>query len=547
MLDVLHRSQRGRVCTFRKGDDEISTPYVVSDDMNDKMHISSEGSRILSFFGTSVKMDDGLLLSPDIEQTSRYKDGICVVRSSLECERGSELYVMPNGFELRNDTRSFLRTLSGLRRNAGYNSLVYVSGAAEPSNLALLMYMGIDIVDDTLCRAYGKAGIRCIPEGHLFTGEDESENNILEMERECETVKKYIVSGRLRELVDIRAPSSPFNVALLRLLDKDHYGYIEESCETTGSRFACNTTQSLFRPEVKRFRERIINEYRKPEHKKVLVLLPCSAKKPYHISRSHRAFSSAIHTGPHDVFVHEVIVTSPLGAVPRELDVFFPANSYDIPVTGEWKCQEKEFIRSAVKSIIDQGYDKIISHMGDPELLNGLGEMTETCVGDPTSPMSLTNLETEVRNAAKGYGEPSYSVDRIENIHSVLSYQFGKEIAAKIMDGTHVIGKFPYWKLFCGKTQIGMLTPERQMVSLTLEGSEILAECSVNVVEMLDFELKGSLFAVGVTDADPRIRIGDECVIMLNGTVKGVGVAMMSGPEMKDLKRGVAVKMRHKA
>ena len=36
-------------------------------------------------------------------------------------------------------------------------------------------------------------------------------------------------------------------------------------------------------------------------------------------------------------------------------------------------------------------------------------------------------------------------------------------------------------------------------------------------------------------------------VVLKNGEVIGVGVAMMSGREMADLKRGIAVKIRHKA
>jgi archaeosine synthase len=109
-----------------------------------------------------------------------------------------------------------------------------------------------------------------------------------------------------------------------------------------------------------------------------------------------------------------------------------------------------------------------------------------------------------------------------------------------------VIGKFPYWKIFRGKDQIGMLTPERQMVSLTIEGAEILASLGSNIVEMTDFDLKGNLFAVGVTDADVSLRIGDEAVVVMNGEIRAVGVAQMSGREMKDLSRGIAVRVRHK-
>ena len=108
------------------------------------------------------------------------------------------------------------------------------------------------------------------------------------------------------------------------------------------------------------------------------------------------------------------------------------------------------------------------------------------------------------------------------------------------------MGKFPYWKIIRGKTQLGMLTEERGMISMTLEGAQILADHNYHTVNIMEFELKGSLFAVGVKEADPDIRIGDEAVVVCNGGVKAVGVAMMSGREMKELSRGVAVRIRHK-
>jgi archaeosine synthase len=357
----------------------------------------------------------------------------------------------------------------------------------------------------------------------------------------------FIGSGRLRELVDQRV-SSPSLVAALRIFDRTGYEYQEEMCSTAGGRFSCNTTQSLQRPEVKRFRNMISERYEPPKHKRILVLLPCSAKKPYHISKTHRAFESAIHTGDHDVLVHEVIVTSPLGIVPRELDVFFPASSYDIPVTGEWKCQEKEMIRNALSKLLEFGYDTVISHLGETtELIRELTDLTETVVGDPTSPASLKNLEDAIREAAAGMEKCGYHTDRCENMRSVLRFQFGKEAADALMENADVTGKFPYWKFHAGKKQLGMLTAERGMVSLTMDGAEILAGMNMNTVEMPEFELKGNLFAVGVIKADHRIRIGDEAVVVTNGKAKAVGVAAMSGAEMEDLKRGIAVKIRHKA
>ena len=82
---------------------------------------------------------------------------------------------------------------------------------------------------------------------------------------------------------------------------------------------------------------RVRDEYLPPLHQReVLVLLPCSAKKPYRLSQSHYRFRRAIK----DLRIHEVMVTAPLGLVPRELEDLWPAANYDIPVTGNWDSDE---------------------------------------------------------------------------------------------------------------------------------------------------------------------------------------------------------------
>jgi archaeosine synthase alpha-subunit len=558
MLDVIAHSQRGRVCEYKRGDASVRTPAVItaSDSESGVMYVSlGPDGRTFHAMGTAVRLDEGLqpTVSSGVASEIRCVDGICVARFPIpdgaSAPEDAEMVVVPNGYELRNDARKLVDNLVRMREFAGFGRILVVLGLAEPSTLALLTYMGVDITDDALPAAMGLSGISSIPEGEIAVGSDVSEDNRAEMAREMSKVAVFTAAGRLRELVDQRAPSSPRSVAALRIFDDAGYAFQEEACSTVGGRFACNTTQALKRPDIRRYQDMIMERYVKPEHKKVLVLLPCSAKKPYHTSKTHKAFASAIHTASHDTLVHEVIVTSPLGAVPRELDVFYPANSYDIPVTGQWKCEEKAMIRRMIGHIIDQGYDKVISHLGeDTELVEGLAEMTETCVGDSTSPASLENLDAAVREATKGMAPVDYMIERRETVRSILRFQFGPEVAdAVFSDGSYAIGKFPYWKIFRDKdTQLGMLTPERGMVSLTIDGAKILQSMGRSIVQMTDFELKGSLFAVGVIDADPSIREGDEAVIVCNGEVRGVGVAMMCGREMKELKRGVAVKVRHK-
>ena len=95
--------------------------------------------------------------------------------------------------------------------------------------------------------------------------------------------------------------------------------------------------------------------------------------------------------------------------------------------------------------------------------------------------------------------------------------------------------------------QLGMITKDRGMISLTLDGAErILASHKYWVEIHDDFTLIGSVFATGVKDADEKIRIGDEVVVTKKGTLCGVGVAQMNGKEMKELRHGEAVKIRHR-
>ncbi|MCL2148841.1 MAG: DUF5591 domain-containing protein [Methanomassiliicoccaceae archaeon] len=560
MLNVTGRSHRGRTCEYSKGERSIRTPFVIGPDDADVRISADAGGRTLHFFGTEAPIDQKLLVSASSrrETPPALKDGVCVVRLPFGDDSGipdgSELVVVPNAFELRNDARRLVDSVIRIREKAGHNRLLCLLGIAEPSTASILAYMGVDVFDDSLARAAGAMGLRLLPEGEAVAAGDVSEENVADLRKECEKIALFTGHGRLRELVDQRAPSSPSSVAALRIFDDVGYRYQEECCPTVGTSFACNTTQALRRPDLRAYRDKISERYRKPAHKRILLLLPCSARKPYHTSRTHKAFASAIHTAQHDTLVHEVIVTSPLGIVPRELDVFYPANSYDIPVTGEWKCQEREMIRSMVSGLLSQGYDKVVCHLGGSSgLVEGLADMEETVVGDPTTPASLRNLDEALRRAAKGMAPVDYSVERTNTMGSMLAFQLGQGAADAIMaDGGYVIGKFPYWKVMRGgqvgaeKAQMGMLTPERGMVSLTMEGAEAVAATGRNTVEMTGFEMKGNLFAVGVKDADPRLRIGDEAVVTFNGEAVAVGVAMMSGREMVDLNRGIAVKVRHK-
>ena len=91
-----------------------------------------------------------------------------------------------------------------------------------------------------------------------------------------------------------------------------------------------------------------------------------------------------------------------------------------------------------------------------------------------------------------------------------------------------------------------MLIGDKGFISLTLEGGKkILDTCEYKVEISDDFKPKGSILAPGIITASEYIRIGDEVLIFTKKRLIGVGVACMNGNDMKNLRYGEAIKIRH--
>ena len=200
--------------------------------------------------------------------------------------------------------------------------------------------------------------------------------------------------------------------------------------------------ESLQRAEVRRFAERVITRYLPPKTD-VAVLLPCSAKKPYSLSQSHRKFGRAI-AGR----AHELIVTSPLGLVPRELECIYPAGHYDVPVTGYWDAEECAVIANILTRYFERHpYRRIIAHLegGALKVARMAAEacgvtLEHSCQEHLTSDSALNALDSALA------GERRIKDDRL---HGMVSYQFNIDLDTK---GTTVRGHYP--ELFYSKKNV---------------------------------------------------------------------------------------------
>lgn len=422
----------------------------------------------------------------------------------------------------------------------------YAPAVATPMNVSLLAWTGFDLFDYGATDLASIQGRFLLPEGELGADAlssgvctcegcakgDLTRHNRGALDRELSLVRRFIHDGRLRDLVESRCRLDATQVGALRLLDRE-YSFVEQWTPITGpTPMRANSAEALSRPEVRRFAERVLERYR-PLRTDTVVLLPCSARKPYTLSRSHRLYTSAIRAR-----AHELIVTSPLGIVPRELELCYPAGHYDVPVTGYWDAEEVSVIATSLRDyLLRHSFDRIIAHLEGGALrvarvaAEQAGIILEETVRDgrPTSEASLSALDASLDGNRRQVEDP---------LRGLALFQFGCE---PDRSGLRTRGRFPRLQYLQGSTPVFGIDLEAGLLRPTFEGWRRLGDGYRVSIDA--FVPQGDILAPGVLDADPRIRPGDE-VLVVGPLALATGRAAMSADEMLASTRGVAVKRR---
>ena len=441
--------------------------------------------------------------------------------------------------------RNYVDWLVALKEKTPPDTTWYAPGAALPANAHILIYTGFDLFDFRAADLRSAQGIFCTPEGEFpktmmdsgicscegcRTGSLKMHNRKALLS-EIALNTRFIEQGQLRELVESRCRMHAVHVAILRHLD-NRFTFTEPHAPIARAGvMRVNSAESMNRVEIRRFAERLTSRYIPPKAD-VAVLLPCSAKKPYSVSWSHRRFQSAV---AHRA--HELIVTSPLGLVPRELETIYPAGHYDVPVTGYWDAEECAVISGIIARYFARNrYRRVIAHLEGGAL--NVAEMAAgacgitleySCRDHPAGDEALASLDLALA------GERRLKDDRL---HGMCSYLFGIDLDTR---GFSVRGRFP--EIFYSKNNVqcfsidtatGMLRPTFDGWNLVPEGYRVTID---------DFIPEGDVLVPGVENADPQIREGDE-VLVTGPRAWATGRAAMSGDEMCQSKRGVAVRVR---
>ncbi|GAA0265572.1 archaeosine synthase subunit alpha [Halobacterium noricense] len=500
---------------------------------------------------------------PDVEFPSA-----AVVSPQTADDYGADAYVLSGAPGTVGHGAAFREAVVDTREAIPDDTALYLSGVATPRNVAVLVYAGVDLVDADRAVVRGTQGRYLTTEGAYdledldelpcscpacqqpvaaFDREDCVDHNVNALQAELGRVRRRIRDGRLRDYVEGQARHEAWVTAAFREFDQQ-YAYLEEHTPVMRDSLLLSATEdTLRRVEIQRFAERVTTRYQKRLDGHPLLLVPCSAKKPYSESQSHRQFQDAA-----NYRAHMVSMTSPIGVVPQELELTYPAQHYDSVVTGRWSEEEKDFVASVLKQYIDRtDYPRVIAHV--PE--EGYRDICERVAGQVDVPFEFTVEDHPTTDESLGElnaalaGEPKIWVEEREKatLRAVADYFIADGAGDELFDDLTVQGRYPKLQALDGDgEQLAALVPQYGTLSFTLAGARkwVASDAPTKRVEIDAFVPEGSVLAPGVVDADDDIRVGDE-VVVEGPKAFAIGRAAMPGPAMADATRGMAVDVRH--
>jgi uncharacterized protein with predicted RNA binding PUA domain len=152
--------------------------------------------------------------------------------------------------------------------------------------------------------------------------------------------------------------------------------------------------------------------------------------------------------------------------------------------------------------------------------------------------------------------------ERLENalgkVRSIADYQFGKNVGAKLFpqnvefEYSKRTGRIRFINL--NGERLATLRPTDGLLSLSIKAAVFMAEnlpnakCYVTIKNDVSKYIAegGDVFAVHVVAVDDDVRAKDEVIVLdEDKQVLAVGRTVLSAPEIRAFKTGVAVKVRH--
>ncbi len=273
------------------------------------------------------------------------------------------------------------------KTNLPLNKPLHLFGAGHPSMFALAVALGCDLFDSAAYALYARAGRYLTESGTMRLDEIDylpctcpvcvredpkhlkdmnrklrevllAEHNLYVCMEEMRRIKQAIQEGRLWELVELRAHSHPSLLQALKRV-RSYSSFLEKHSPSTKRKgLLYFSNEGLPRPEITRYRKRLIERYKPPSKAKVLVLVPYQNDKPYHKSRPIRRIFQEVSEKKD---VHLSVCAAPYGVVPIEIDDIFPVSQTEMPFPADEKTVERTF-ESIADYITKSPYKSVIMH-----------------------------------------------------------------------------------------------------------------------------------------------------------------------------------------
>ncbi len=457
--------------------------------------------------------------------------------------------------------RNIIDLIVRVKRKLDNNLVLMASGRITSKMFPLLIYLGFDLINisylpylaaenfydavETLLPTYKIKYLPCnclACRGRLnnllqekYSSEKMtllSYHNLITAKNYMNKTAQYLHSEDVRTFIEKAALNDLNFTSLLKLLDRNYFNTIKFYSQLTQKNKTVQSIapSSFHRPDFKYFRTNAGERF-EPEHwTRLILLLPCSAKKPYSQSRSHQQFYKAIRTFSEFPTFQEIILTSPLGAIPRQLEDVYPVNCYDISVTGYWSAEEIKIASDMLVALLKK-YDSnipIICH-----LEGGYREIVKSAESElahdfyfseisqhATSNDSLDSLSALIDGHKNEY-KPLKPLPKnnnltktwIRKLSKIIDYQYGAGFGEKLVSqGVYYKeNRFNTKMRFFKETtneNLGIFRYSTGKLRLTIRGAETIAfdDDFSNYIIFDGTSIRGNtLFRPGIKDYAPQL------------------------------------------
>ncbi len=488
-------------------------------------------------------------------------------------------------FDNLKNFRNILKVIVSFRNNVDNNLLYIASGKILPKYYPMLVYLGFDVIDATYlfflsCGNFYNLDEKLIPLYKMrflpcsckfcqstsldMLQQKKNEENLVFLYRHnllsalsyMNKVKQYLTTEDFRELVEKSSLNDSYLTSMLKVLDREYFDTIRQYTPLYQKlkKISCPSELSFHRPDFHEFRQRVVNNFTPEEFTNLIVLFPCSAKKPYSSSKSHKKLMRILRDTAKSKFpnIQEFILTSPLGVIPRQLESIYPANSYDISVTGLWSQEEIQITSEMLinllskypKSIsiiahVDSNYIPIVERVQEHLKLNIFYTNTSMGVTEKNSLISLQEMiEKFIRTFDAKEKTPilnKKTSSETRKISAIIDYYFGKNLSKEIITKNVKIIRhknkdlqFVYDKNT--NKLIGKFRQSTGQIFLTVQSVEDLLplEKINNFIVFNGDLIKGNtIFRPGILEYGSDLQPNDLVVILNNSRDKVIGMGTM--------------------